>query len=346
MSKLRLAIISFAHMHAYSYADVLSRSALGELVAIAESDPRRHENLRKRYPFVAHWYHDYRDLLRAQVCDAVIVTSENVYHAPIVLDALAAGFHVLCEKPLATTVHDACAMIEAAERAQRWLMTAFPVRFSPAVACARRAVEKGELGHVLGGSTSNHGSMPGGWFVDPQLSGGGAVMDHTVHVVDLLRWIFRCEVETVYAEFANRLHPEIPCEDVGLLALQMENGAVFTLDTSWSRCKTYPIWGDVKLDIRGERARLSIDCFPLQVHRYDDARQRHDAFACADNLDELMITEFLQAISENRPPLVTGGDGLRALEVALAAYEAGKRKRPVAVDEIRLGALKANPDCA
>lgn len=335
MKPLRCAIISFAHMHAYSYADVLLRCPQADLVAIADNDPQRLHELQQRYPQVKHWFEDYRDLLSGLPCDAVIITSPNAEHAAIALDCVAAGKHILCEKPIATNLADARRMIEAAHEADRLFMTAFPVRFSPAIQYAKHVITSDAFGRLLGGSTSNHGSMPGGWFVQPELSGGGAVIDHTVHVVDLLRWLFECEVEEVFAHYANRLHPEIPCEDVGLLSLRMANGAVLTLDTSWSRCKSYPIWGDVKLDLRGTRGRMSIDCFPQQVNLFDDQRNRHESFSCGDNLDELMIREFLTAIHEHRPPAVTGEDGLRALEVALAAYESARRNCPVRIADSR-----------
>ncbi|MGB9692617.1 MAG: Gfo/Idh/MocA family protein [Candidatus Sumerlaeaceae bacterium] len=335
MKTLRIAILSFAHMHAYSYADVLSRTPNVELVAVADPDDTRREQLRRRYPNVKSWYDDHRKLLDSTPCDAVIIASENANHAALTLDALAARMHVLCEKPLATTLADARRMIEAAQRANRIFMTAFPVRFSPAIVRAKQAIDNGELGRILGAATSNHGSMPGGWFVIPELAGGGAVIDHTVHVVDLLRWLFSAEVEEVYAEYANRLYPEIPCEDVGLLLFTLDNGAIVTLDTSWSRCKTYPIWGDVKLEIRGEQGRLSLDCFPLQVARFDDKHGRAQAFSLSDNLDALMLEEFLSAVRDNRQPAVTGEDGLRALEVALAAYRSQREMRPVRITELR-----------
>ena len=75
----------------------------------------------------------------------------------------------------------------------------------------------------------------------------------------------------------------------------------------------------------------------MQVTRSDDARSRYEAFAVGDNFDELMLREFVTAVRENRPPAVTGEDGLRALEVALAAYRAGRERRPVRIAEIAPG---------
>lgn len=322
MKPITVAIVSFEHMHAYAYADALTQMQNVELVAIAESDPARLSELYRKYPQVSQFFSDYRVMLDTVSCDAVIITSANADHCAIALECTRRRKHILCEKPIATTVEDAKAMIQAAREAGVKLMTAFPVRFSPAVREAKRLIKEGKLGRVLGGATSNHGSMPGGWFTQPQRSGGGAVIDHTVHVVDLIRWIFEDEVESVFALAENRLHPEIPCEDCGLLLFRTRRGLTFSLDTSWSRCKSYPIWGDVKLDIRGEQANLSLNCFPCAVNHYDDTVLRHSAFSLGDNLDRLMLEEFCAAIREDREPEVTGEDGLRALEVALAAYQA------------------------
>jgi predicted dehydrogenase len=265
---------------------------------------------------------DYHVMLDTVRCDAVIITSANADHCAIALECVRRRKHILCEKPIATTVEDAQAMIWAAREAGVKLMTAFPVRFSPAVRQAKRIIKEGKLGRVLGGATSNHGSMPGGWFTQPERSGGGAIIDHTVHVIDLIRWLFEDEIESVFALAENRLHPEISCEDCGLLLFRTRKGLSFSLDTSWSRCKSYPIWGDVKLDIRGEDANLFLNCFPCSVNLYDDTVLRHTAFSLGDNLDRLMLEEFCAAIREDREPEVTGEDGLRALEVTLAAYKA------------------------
>ncbi len=200
MSRLRVALLSFAHMHAYSYAAALAEMKDVELVVVADPNPQRLAAVRQRWPEIPHALPSYEELLASVPCDAVVVTSENAHHCSMVLAALASGKHVLCEKPLATTIADAQRMIEAAQRSGLVLMTAFPVRFSPAIAEAKNVIARGDLGRLLGAATSNHGSMPGGWFVYPELAGGGAVIDHTVHVADLLRWLFECEI------FLNFLH--------------------------------------------------------------------------------------------------------------------------------------------
>lgn len=116
--------------------------------------------------------------------DAVIITSANADHRRMTIEAAQAGVHVLAEKPLATSVADAEAMI-AGCNAGVILATAFPCPFSPAFRALCERYSQGELGRLLAIRATNRGSMPGGFFIELDRSGGGAVIDHTVHVADL-----------------------------------------------------------------------------------------------------------------------------------------------------------------
>src|SRR5947209_6613557 len=91
-------------------------------------------------------------------------------------------------------------------RILRWWaspMTAFPCRYSPVMQKLKAMIDSGSAGKVLAFRGTNRGRNPGGWFIDRQLSGGGAMIDHTVHVTDLMRWLLRDEVKEVYAEISN-----------------------------------------------------------------------------------------------------------------------------------------------
>ena len=141
----------------------------------------------------------------------MIVCSENARHRGLVELAAAAGVHVLCEKPLAITTEDGQAMIGPAQRAGVILMTAFPMRFSPVMMEVKTLLDRDGLGKVYAFNTTNQGTMPArhrAWFVDKALAGGGAGMDHIVHLADLLRWYLRSEVATVYAQFNRILHAD------------------------------------------------------------------------------------------------------------------------------------------
>jgi predicted dehydrogenase len=331
MKDLRVAIISFEHMHATSYAEAFDDIKGATLVAIAESDPERQEMIRGMYPHVPAYFDDYKVMMDQTEIDAVIICSSNRDHLPIALECAARKKHILCEKPLGPTVEISQQIIDAARTAGVTLMTAFPVRFSPSISETRQLIKSGKLGTIIGGSTSNHGTMPGGWFVEKEKSGGGAVIDHTVHVVDVLRWMMDDEVESVYAEHATRLHDHLKVEDVGQLILKFRKGAVISLDTSWSRPKTFPLWGDVKIALKGDKANATINCFPHKINHYDDSNNKHSAITLSENLDLAMVQEFVDAVREGRAPLVSGEDGLKAVEVAMAAYKAAESGKAVRI---------------
>jgi predicted dehydrogenase len=207
-------------------------------------------------------------------------------------------------------------------------MTAFPVRYCAAIKRAKEIILSGDLGEIYAIKATNHGYMPGGWFPNKRLSGGGAIMDHTVHVVDLLRYLLEEEVVEVYAEAATKLYP-IKAEDCGLIMMRLQRGVFASLDTSWSRPRSYKIWGDVTLDIKGSSANLYLDCFPTTADVYDNKTMKHTALSIGDDYDLYMIRDFIDAIENDREPSITGEDGLRALEVALAAYSSISKHRPV-----------------
>ena len=175
--------------------------------------------------FGAALFPSYEALL-AEGPAAVLVCSENSKHRRAVEMAAAAGAHVLCEKPLATTLEDGRAMMDACARAGVRLMTAFPMRFSAPLREIKDRLDAGELGQVLCCNATNQAELPKRhreWFVDPELAGGGAVMDHTVHLADVLRWYLDSEVVEVYAQTNQILHAgEVEVETGGLPGARVE----------------------------------------------------------------------------------------------------------------------------
>jgi UDP-N-acetylglucosamine 3-dehydrogenase len=320
---IRVGIASFAHLHADAYAAALGDAQGATLVGVWDAEPARGRDRAERYG--AAWQPDFQALLDA--VDAVVICSENVHHRDLALAAAGAGKHVLCEKPLATTLADARAMIAACADAGVTLQTAFPCPFSPAFARLVELVRGDAVGELLALCCTNRGRMPGGWFVDPALSGGGAVMDHTVHVADLLRRLLASEVVRVYAEAGQRLH-HLGVDDSGLLTLDFADGRFATLDTSWSRPASFPTWGDVTIRAVGTRGTLAMDMFRQSLDRYADG---HAQIGFGADLDRAMLQSFVDAVAGRGPVRATGEDGLRALEVALAAYRSIELGRPVAL---------------
>jgi len=327
---IRLGMISFAHMHAWSYAEQVRALPNATLVALADDNVDRARAAGDRFG-VERVYATHRDMLAKEPLDAVIVCSENVRHAEHAIDAMTAGKHVLCEKPLATTPEDALRMVRAAEQHRVALMTAFPCRFHPAARRAAAVLSGRRIGRVLAVNGTNHGRNPGGWFITPELSGGGAIADHTVHVVDLLRWATGQEVVEVFAE-ATQFDPKLSVEDGALLSLRFDD-FVATLDASWSRPAANPVWGDVTLEIVGSEGLVSLDLFAqdFQVVRDRDSRVVFENWG--DDMDGALVLEFLEAVERGREPAVTGLDGLRAVEVVDAAYRSLRSGSPQAVSQ-------------
>ncbi|WP_091483158.1 Gfo/Idh/MocA family protein [Gracilibacillus orientalis] len=322
---MKVGIISFAHMHALSYANALKKNNSASLECVWDDDQQRGIDMAKT--FHASFYTDLDEMLQTDL-DAVIVCSENANHKDHVVTAANYKKHILCEKPIATEINDALEMIDACNQNNVILQVAFPVRFAPVIQEVQRLVNEKEIGSILAINTTNHGQMPGGWFVDPKLSGGGCATDHIVHIVDTLRWILRDEVKSVYAEFDTRFY-DIVVEDCGHVILEFESGIVVTIDPSWSRPKTFPIWGDVTLELFGDKGTIAVDAFKQHTVLFNDRDNKLENLVWSDDMDEELTKDFLQCVTESRPPFISGEDGLRTLEVVKAAYQSNQQKKPI-----------------
>ena len=319
---MKIGILSFEHMHSLSYASVLNNIPDVELAAAWDEDEERLDKYSKEFniPISSQ---SLEEILSLSL-DGVIICSRNNAHLELTENAAQAGKHILCEKPIATNIEDGKKMMDICKKCNVKLMIAFPCRYIPQMVRANEIIKQGKLGEIYAIKTTNHGFMPGGWFIEPELSGGGAVIDHTVHVMDLLRWMTGLEITEVYAEIDRRIY-DIPCEDLGLLSFKLGNKIFGTHDSSWSRSKSYSIWGDVTMRFIGSEGILEVDGFPQALHIYDNnAEKRHNTLSGGDNADEEMIKDFLDAIKSDREPSITGLDGLRALEVALSAYKSAE----------------------
>ncbi|MEZ4581786.1 MAG: Gfo/Idh/MocA family oxidoreductase, partial [Caldilineaceae bacterium] len=188
---IRMGMLSFAHQHAVSYAQNLQRLPGVEIVGLWNEDAAKGQEYAQR--FGMEFYADPNALLDQEL-DGVIICSANTHHRRDVDLAAGRVRGILCEKPISTNMADGQAIIDRCRDTGTQLQIAFPVRFHPVFAQLKALLDRGELGRILAVECTNHGSMPGSWFVQKELSGGGAVIDHTVHVIDLLRWFWGAEV--------------------------------------------------------------------------------------------------------------------------------------------------------
>ena len=325
---VRVGMVSFAHVHAPAYAAVLGDLDEADFVGLTDADANRGREAAER--FGVRYFEDADSLFGA--VDAVVVCSENKNHARDVIPALRGGVHVLCEKPISTTVDDAVAMVEASESSGSQLSIAFPVRYLPSIVRARQVVRGGSLGRVLAVNGANRGTIPGGWFLDPEIAGGGALMDHTVHVADLLRWMLDVEVKSVYAEVGT-LFGAGKTDDAAILTLELEGGSIAdgtfaTIDPSWSRGEGYPVNADVRLRISGTTGVLDVDPFARPLRTFDHETRAPSWSYTGEDMNELMLADFLRGVAEGDPTCASGLDGLRALEIVLAAYASGEDHEP------------------
>lgn len=325
---LKIAILSAAHLHADSYATGLRRLPGVVLACLWDYDAGRGRT--KAAEYETGFEPDLDAALAA--CDAVVICSENARHSELTTKAAGARRHVLCEKPLATTSQDAREMIRACERAGVILGTAFPVRQSGSVISLRDAVQAGSLGRVLMIRGTNRGTNPGGWFVEKELSGGGAVTDHTVHVVDAIRFITGEEITSVYAEADTHFYPGLGVDDCGLLLMDLSGGGFASLDPSWSRPnRAFPTWGDVTMQLTGTQGVATFDYMAQHTKLYSNSKVRAAQVGWGDDADEFMMSDFVDAVREGRSPLASGEDGLRAVEVVEAAYASIASGQPAEV---------------
>jgi predicted dehydrogenase len=329
---IKIGVLSFAHHHGEAYISNLRGMDGVELLGVADDDPMRGQTIAAQNK--ARYFHSYDDLLEARP-DGVIVCTENNRHRPFVEMAASRGIHVLCEKPIATTLEDARAIVDACDKAGVIVMTAFPMRFSAPLLEIKARLDHGDFGDIYCFNGTNQGELPTkhrAWFVDPVLAGGGAIMDHTVHLVDIMRWFTGSEVKTMYARSNRIFHAnEVQVETGALGMLTFENDVFATIDASWSRPQYWPTWGGLTLEMVTQRGTVVVDAFRQNLNVYRHEWQRSNWAYWGSDMNQAMVSEFAAAIREERTPRVTGVDGLRAVEAALAAYESDRTGQTVPV---------------
>lgn len=336
---MRIGILSFAHLHAENYLSALQTLPDVEVIGIADENQKRGDYFANM--FNVRLFDSYETLL-AEKPDGVIVCSENSRHLPLVKLAAEAGVNVLCEKPLATTLEDAKAIVDICDKAGVLLMTAFPMRFSPIALEIKNLVDSGRLGQLYGFNATNQGALPEfhhgdgptflerGWFVDKKLAGGGAIIDHVVHLADMLRWYLKSEVVEVFATTNAIMHAEkVSVETGGLVMLTFANGVFASIDCSWNKPTYYPTWGGLKLELVAENGLATMDAFKQYTTVYSEKVGRPAWNVWGSDSNAGMLAEFIAAIRERRLPAVTGEDGLRAAEIVTAAYESASSGQPV-----------------
>ncbi|HEY3781232.1 MAG TPA: Gfo/Idh/MocA family oxidoreductase [Fimbriimonadaceae bacterium] len=324
---MRVGILSAAHLHVWSYANALKNTKKAEFVGLWDDDKERRQHFSEQTG--AKVYDNFNQFI--EKCDAVVITSENVLHAELGVKAAKASKHVLCEKPLVVNEEDGKRLIQACKQANVKLMTAFPCRFSPAYTRLRERVSNGDIGQIKAICATNQGRCPFGWFVEKEKSGGGAMIDHVVHVTDLVRHLLKMEVESVQAQIGHNMYGK-EWEDTAMVTLHFPGGIFVTLDSSWSRPSSYKTWGNVNMNVVGEKGVIEMAMFGQNLDYYSNEANFHSQVGYGSDADADMVDAFLESVLQDKEPPVTGWDGLQAARVSLAGYESAKSGQVIAVN--------------
>ncbi|MCC7128983.1 MAG: Gfo/Idh/MocA family oxidoreductase [Anaerolineae bacterium] len=314
-----------------------------KIAAICDANLSRAKEMTSLYGGKA--FSDYRDLIALKKLDAVIVCATNTTHAEMTIAALEAGKHVMCEKPMATTLADARAMIETAERCGKFLMIAHNQRLAPACVKAREILRSGKLGKVLtfqtvfGHPGCEYWAIDAGrtWFFNKQIAGLGVMGDLGIHKIDLVRWMLEdefCEA----AAMAGTLDKvdadgnQISVEDNALCLFKTRKGVIGTVTVSWTYQKE-----DNSTIFYCEKGVLRIYAHPeyqLIVDYSDTEGEYHKVGEIPTNVKQVksgIVDLFVDSLMNNKPPEITGEDGYKALEAVMACFEAVASKRVVSI---------------
>lgn len=312
---------------------------LSQIVAISDPNKARAKSIAERHGVAA--YTDHKKLLAECDLDAVVVGTPNVMHAPQTIDALKAGCHVLCEKPMAGDAKGAKAMIAAAKKAKKFLMIGMNQRLMPPHVKAREVIESGKLGRVLAFETNFKHSGPDGWSVDGAHSWffkkPKAIMgvngDLGIHKADLMRFLLGEEFTHVggFVTTLDKKQPGtdklIPVDDNAYLTLKTESGIIGSIHISWTNYGNIEDNGTV-LHCENGVMRIGIDPeYGVMVDYENGTRDRYAVGEVATNDKQVssgVSDSFTDCILNRKKPTIDGAEGYRALKVILTAIEASK----------------------
>ena len=310
------------HIRAYS-----SLSGV-KVLAVADINEERARGLARKWG-INTWYRDYRDLLEDPEIDAVSICLPHYMHSKVTIKAARAGKHILCEKPIATNLNEADAMIKATKEAGVVLMIAENVRFHPINIKIKELIDRGYIGDVFLARIFRDHEMHDylrkrPWFLDRRKAGGGIWLSGGVHDVDALRMLIG-EVESVVLLQARKVFKEMEGDDTVVALLKFENGAVGVVTESFSTKTFSPLspYGCPSI-INGSRGTITvslggvIEVYGEKVGNADTCMrikvEERDTF-----VEE--VKHFIKCVKEGKTPITSGEEERRTLAVILAGYE-------------------------
>lgn len=341
MDKLRFGIIGCGRI-APSHGEALTKmlTDCAELVAVCDVIPEQARSFAERFG-VKDVYADYRELLGRPDINIVNICTPSGLHAQLGIEAARAGKHVVVEKPMALSLHDADALIDACDKAGVTLGVVHQNRFNASIRQVRAALEAGRFGALTHGNATvrwcrdqkyyDAAKWRGTWAQD-----GGVLMNQSIHNIDLLQWMMGQPTE-VYAYTATRLR-NIEAEDVAAAILRFKNGAFGLIEaasTIYPRNleETLNIFGSTGSVIVGGIAVNRIEAWRFgddeEEKRIIDAQQADPPTVYGFGHSEL-LRNVIQSIQSKKKPLVDGHEGRKALEIILGIYHSVRFGQPMA----------------
>jgi len=345
MKQLDIGIIGCGNM-GKRLAKATAESYIVKLRCIADVE------VQKTQPFAsemnARFYDNYEEMLISEHLDAVIIATPEPDHRDPVEKACAAGCHVFLEKPIATTLQDGQAIIDACASAGRKLMIGYILRFEPAYACIEETVRSGKLGRFLYAYARRLGSVA----LARQLGDRVTVTTFiAVHDIDQILWYHKVPAKSVTARAVWRKdQEETGTFDLAVMLIRFEDGALATIETGWAlpeaeaTCSGPAGWlpvTDYRMDVLGTKGRLWLDFLPMNLvgmfgncWRFPDTRIWPSLQGETAGAQKSELEHFFNCIRYDRAPLVTGESALRSLEVVLAAEQSIEERREILVSSV------------
>lgn len=355
MDTLRTGIVGCGKVADF-HAGALHNLPVSAFAAVCDSDVNRAQALADRYHVKA--YGDIEEMIRAEKLQMICICTPHPLHARLAVRAADLGCHVLIEKPLAVSLEDCDRMIEAGDRNHVTIGTIVQRRFYRPCMRMKEAIDQGKIGTPIIGTVNmlgwrdqhyyNSDPWRGSWDGE----GGGVMATQATHQIDLLLW-YMGEADEVYGIWKNYNHPYIEVEDTAVAVVKFKNGSIGNLVMSNSQNPA--LYGKVhihgsngaSIGVQTDGGAMFIagmsditeapynDLWTVagEADRLEQMRQEDtEAFFSVDSMryyHERQIEEFIQAVLDNRAPLVDAREGRRTVELFTAVYQSSKLNRPV-----------------
>lgn len=343
MSKLKVGVIGCGSIATYRHLPEFATNNDVEIVAVCDIVEERANECANKYNTDA--YTDYKEVLAINEIDAISVCLPNYLHAEVSIAALRAGKHVLCEKPMATSQEEAEQMIATAKRSGKKLMIAHNQRFFASHQKAKEIISSGKLGKIYSFRTAFcHGGPEGwsvdgrdSWFFDKEKAFIGALGDLGVHKTDFIRFLLGEEVTEVAGFVKTVAKHGTDVDDNAVCILKTESGIIGTLAASWS----YNVEQDNSTVIYAEHAIMRLEEDPtysliIQYTNGDIVKYVLENIPTNEEVEQKnshVIDKFVDAIINDKEVPIPGEEGMRSLQVVLAALESSKKKSVVKLEQ-------------